>query len=348
MTDEHGLAKAFLEQCPAVIWAVDRNGAFRRFYSDPSCVFGKSAAELHERTPDVVLDPAPGEQWKNRFARALAGETLMLRERRGNITWYVKLFPIRIDGRITHVGGVAQQSEPWSTADQELRHTVLSALRSQEFERKMASQFLHDSVGQNLTAFGLQLDLIRMDLESLSPETCARIAEMQKTLEGMMEEVREYSYELNPSTVERAGLRSALDRLASRLRHRFTGWLRIRVDPSLKLDPKIATALFHIAQEALENAVQHAGCSNIEIAVKCTRKGIVLEVKDDGRGFDPDDILGVRRGLGLLSMEHFAAQAGLQLTITSSRESGTLVRATLTRTRLKKDDAIRSRTGRRS
>jgi signal transduction histidine kinase len=168
-----------------------------------------------------------------------------------------------------------------------------------------------------------------MDVETLSPETCARIVEMQKTLEAMMEEVREYSYELHPSTVERAGLRPALDRMASRLPHRFNGWLRIKVDPSLKLDPKIASALFHIAQEALENAVQHAGCSNIEVAVKSTRKGTILEVKDDGRGFDPDDILGVRPGLGLLSMEHFAAQAGLQLTITSSPDSGTLVRAAL-------------------
>jgi signal transduction histidine kinase len=329
MTDEHGLSKLLLEQCQAIIWAVDRSGAFHKFFNDPSCVFGKSAAELQDKTPDAALDPGPGELWKTRFARALAGEVLVLRERRGDVTWLVKLFPIRINGRISLVGGVAQDSAPWSTADQELRHTVLSALRSQEFERKMASQFLHDSVGQNLTAFGLQLDLIRMDLEGVSPETCARILALQKTLEGMMEEVREYSYELNPSTVERAGLRPALDRVASRLLHRFKGWLRIKVDPSLKLDPKIASALFHIAQEALENAVQHAGCSNIEIAVKSTRKATVLEVKDDGRGFDPDDILGVRRGLGLLSMEHFAAQAGLLLTITSSPDSGTLVRATL-------------------
>lgn len=329
MGDKPGLAKLFLEQCQSVIWAVDRNGMFQKFYSDPSCVFGKSAAELEDRTPEAALGPGPGEQWKTRFARVLAGETLILRERRGDITWYVKLFPISIDGRISYVGGVAQESAPWSTADQELRHTVLSALRSQEFERKMASQFLHDSVGQNLTAFGLQLDLMRMDLEAISPETCARIAEMQNTLEEMMQEVREYSYELNPSTVERAGLRSALDRVASRLHHRFNGWLRIKVDPSLKLDPKIASALFHIAQEALENSVQHAACSNIEIAVKSTRKGTTLEVKDDGRGFDPDDILGVRRGLGLPSMEHFAAQAGLELTIKSSRESGTLIRATL-------------------
>jgi signal transduction histidine kinase len=327
MTDEQWLATAFLEQCPAVVWAVNRNGAFHAFYSDPSSVFGRSAAELKDQAPDAALGGSSGEQWKDRFARALAGETLMLRERRGETTWYVKLFPIRHEGQIRHVGGVAQESAPWSTADQELRHTVLSALRSQEFERKMASQFLHDSVGQNMTALGLQLDLIRMDLETTSPETGARIAEVQKTLEAMMQEVREYSYELNPSTVERAGLRPALDRLVSRLRQRFAGGLRVKADPSLKVDPKIASALFHIAQEAIENAVQHAGCSAIEIAVKSTRKGTVLEVTDNGQGFDPGDILGVRRGLGLLSMEHYAAQAGLLLTIASTRGSGTLVRA---------------------
>ena len=277
MTDEHWLAKAFLEQCPAVLWAVDRNGAFHKFYGDPSSVFGRTAAELKDQAPAAALDPDSGEQWKSRFARALAGETLMLRERHGDTTWYVTLFPIRREGEISHAGGVARDSAPWSTADQELRHTVLGALKSQEFERKMASQFLHDSVGQNLTALGLQLDLIRMDLETVSPETCARVDDLQKTLETIMEEVREYSYELNPSTVERAGLRPALDRLATRLRQRFAGGLRVKVD--------------------------------------------------NGRGFDPGDILGVRRGLGLLSMEHYAAQAGLQLTITSNRETGTLVRA---------------------
>jgi signal transduction histidine kinase len=327
MMDDPWLSNAFLEQCPAVVWAVDRNGAFHRFYGDPSSVFGRPAAELKDQAPETALDSGFGEQWKSRFARALAGETLTLRERHGDTTWYVKLFPIRRDGQISHVGGVAHDSAPWSTADQELRHTVLSALRSQEFERNMASQFLHDSVGQNLTALGLQLDLIRMDFESVSPEACARVADVQKTLEAVMQDVREYSYELNPSTVERAGLRPALDRLASRLRHRFAGGLRVKADPSLKVDPKIATALFHIAQEAIENAVQHASCSSIEIAVKSSRKGTILEVRDNGRGFDPDDILGVRRGLGLLSMEHYAAQAGLELTITSTRETGTLVRA---------------------
>jgi signal transduction histidine kinase len=191
----------------------------------------------------------------------------------------------------------------------------------------MMSRFLHDSVGQNLTALGLQLDLIRMDLERAAPEVGARVAEVQKVLGEMMEHVREYSYELNPATVERAGLRAALDRLAVRSRPRFTGTLRVNVDPSLKIEPKLAGAIYQIAQEALENAVRHSGCSSVDILIKSSRNSTILEVRDNGRGFDPGDIQGSHRGLGLLSMEHYAAQAGMTLAIISAREIGTTVRA---------------------
>ena len=92
-------------------------------------------------------------------------------------------------------------------------------------------------------------------------------------------------------------------------------------------DPKVAAAMYHVGQEAVENAVQHSGCSMIEVAVRQTRTGSYLEVKDNGRGFDPGDIQAGRRGLGLLSMEHYAVQGGLELAIVSSRETGTTVRA---------------------
>ena len=61
-------------------------------------------------------------------------------------------------------GGLARELTPLATAERELRFAVLSAIKAQEFERNMVSKFLHDMVGQNLTAFGLQLDLLRMDL----------------------------------------------------------------------------------------------------------------------------------------------------------------------------------------
>ena len=73
--------------------------------------------------------------------------------------------------------------------------------------------------------------------------------------------------------------------------------------------------------------MRHAGCSAIEIAVKSTRNGPSLEVRDNGRGFDAADLVSGRRGLGMLSMEHYAAQAGLCLSIVSGRDTGTTVRA---------------------
>ena len=326
MSDAGSLAEAFLEQSPACYWIVTSAGVFHRIYGDADSIFGKPAGEMEGRPAAEALPPEIASVWRDRFARALGGETVILRERRGTTIWHFTVFPIRFGGEIRYAGGLAREVTLWSSGEQELRYTVLSALKAQEFERNMVARFLHDTVGQNLTALGLQLDLVRMDLESVSPETCERVIEIQQLLETMMERVREYSYELNPSTVERAGLRSALDRLTGRIRGRFTGSVRVNVDPSLKIDPKIASAMFQIAQEAVENAVQHASCSAIEIVVKSTRTAVALEIRDDGKGFDTSDLLRGCRGLGLLSMEHYAAQAGLDLSITSSREAGTTVR----------------------
>ncbi len=300
---------------------------FERIFGDPSFLLGKPAAELVGRSLDAALAPESAALWKWRAARAFEGETLALRDRRGSHTWNISVFPILLEDGNCHAGFLAREMTPWNNAEEELRHTVLGALRATEFQRSTVSRFLHDSVGQNLTALGLQLDLIRMDMEATSPEICERIGEMQDLLETMMESVRAYSHELNPSAVERSGLRSALDRLAGRIRERFAGSLRINVDPSLKLDPKLAAAFYHIGEEAVENAVQHSSCSMIEIAVKSTRNCIFLEVRDNGRGFDPADLEQGRRGLGLLSMEHYAAQAGLDLAVASNPGHGTTVRA---------------------
>ena len=327
MPERECLSDVLLEQSLTCLWLVREDLVFERIWGSSDTVFGKPSGELNGGCALDVLETATAPAWCSRFARALAGETLYLRERFGNATWYISVFPVRAKDGTRYAGGMAREITAWKSAEHELRNTVLSALKAQEYERNTLSKFLHDVVGQNLTALGLQLDLARMDVESVSPETCVRITEIQKVLETIMEQVREYSYHLNPSAVERAGLRSALDRLTVHIRGRYSGGLHLNVDPSLKIDPKIASAFYHIALEAIENAVQHSSCSSIEIAVKSTRAWASMEVRDNGRGFDPADILGGARGLGLLSMEHYAAQAGLDLSIASDKKTGTTVRA---------------------
>ena len=325
---EHGaLADLYLQQSPACHWVVDSSGRFIRMFGSSCSLFGHPAEQLLDRELDSVMTPEQAALWRGRFARVLAGESLILRERRSTGSWNISIFPLKVEGAIRYLGGLAREVTAWGAAEEELRHTVLGALKNQEYQRAAVSRFLHDSVGQTLTALGLRLDLVRMDLDEVAPETAKRVVEIQEIIGEMMERVREYSYELNPSTVERAGLRPALDRLVARLRTRYTGALRMNVDPSLKVDPKQAPPLYQIAQEAVENAVQHASCSCIEISVKSTRTGTILEVRDNGHGFDPADVVAGRRGLGLLSMEHYAAEAGIELSITSTLGSGTTVRA---------------------
>jgi two-component system, NarL family, sensor kinase len=322
---ERGLTALYLEHSSCVGWVIDSGSRVCRTYGDLSVILGKPAAELRGRTLAEALDPAAAALWDRRMARALAGESLFLRHRKRSTEWAVLVFSFEFGGA-PHGGVLARELTDWLDAERTMREKILGALEAQEFERRMAAQFLHDKIGQNLTALGLQLDLVRMDLQPSAPGAAARISEVQKLLEEVMEEVRRYSYDLNPSMVERAGLRSALDRLASSVRDRFRGVVRVNADPSLRIETSLALGLYNIARTAVENAVQHAGCSVIEIAVKSTGAGPCLEVRDNGKGFDPADIMG-RRGLGLLTMEHHAARVGLELSFQSAGRSGAVVRA---------------------
>jgi signal transduction histidine kinase len=200
-------------------------------------------------------------------------------------------------------------------------------LKAQASERGRLARFLHDEVGQSLSAAGLQLDLLRMDFEQAAPAIRARTAELQAMLETIMAGVREYSYELNPDIVERAGLHSALDRLVGRTRKSFSGNLRLLADSTLRFPPQVGSALYKIAAEALENAIQHSGCSLIEVIIKFTPAGPTMEVRDNGKGFDADGPLEINRGLGLQVMEHYAELAKLRLSVSSERGRGTTVRA---------------------
>ena len=157
-----------MEQSPACHWIVTAAGVFHCIYGDPVSLFGKRASQLVGRSPAQAFPPGLASVWRDRFARAFEGETGRCANARGGATWHVTMFPIRLAGKIRFAGGHAREITPWSTAEQELRCTVLGALKAQEFERSVAARFLHDAVGQNLTALGLQLDLVRMDLENFS------------------------------------------------------------------------------------------------------------------------------------------------------------------------------------
>jgi len=204
---------------------------------------------------------------------------------------------------------------------------LVRVLKAQEQQGERISRFLHDEAGPLLSTIGLQLDLLRMDLGEKSAEVSSRLVELQKLLEQAVVQVRDLSYELNPAVVERAGFQFALERLAAWYGKSFSGALRLGFDASVRLPAAAATAMYRIARLALDNAVEHAGCSQIAVLVKPAEGAATLEVIDNGRGFFVAQARDQARGLGLDLMRHHASQAGLQLWIASAPEKGTIVRA---------------------
>lgn len=208
--------------------------------------------------------------------------------------------------------------------ERELAELLISVMHARDQEGARISRILHDEVGQILSAIGLQLDLLRMDLKENVKAASQRIAGIQKVLETAVDQVRDLSYESNPSIVERAGLPFALDRLVGRYRKAFAGGIRLLFDSSVRVPVEPATALYKIAEQALDNAVAYSGGAQIEILVKPVKRAVALEVRDNGKGFTPEQ---ESTGLGLQLMKYQASQAGLQFSVASAPEKGTIVRA---------------------
>ncbi|HWR51058.1 MAG TPA: histidine kinase [Bryobacteraceae bacterium] len=217
---------------------------------------------------------------------------------------------------------------PFAT-DQEraLANLLVSVMNSREQEGARVSRILHDEVGQVLSAVGLQLDLVRMDVKDDPAAATQRISDVQRMLEKAICHIRDLSYELNPCVVERAGLQAALDRLVSRHRADHTGAVRLMYDHSVRLPGGVATAVYKIAEQALDNAVRHSGASTIDVIVKMGKGSELLEVRDDGQGFEPNGSRGEAPGLGLHLMRHYAVEAGLRFALVSAPGKGTIVRA---------------------
>jgi len=204
------------------------------------------------------------------------------------------------------------------------RSRELSAME----ERSRLARDLHDAVTQKLFSIRAHAraaavlaareppdaDRIRAEIEVVGELGAEAHAELRAIIDG-----------LAPPDLEAAGLAESVRRyavLAGRAHGVPVAFSAACLPP---LGEPAETALYRVAQEALNNALRHAGASGVTVTLARTGRQVVLEVSDDGRGFASDAPSG---GLGLASMRERAASAGGKLTIRSTRK-GTTVRMTV-------------------
>lgn len=196
-------------------------------------------------------------------------------------------------------------------------------IEARDEEASRIGRVLHDEIGQLLTAAGLHLDAAR---QSRQPEEQRQqLDEAQRVFEQAIVAVRELSQSLPPSMVQRVGLSFALERLVARYRGESAQRIRLLHDPRARLNARIGQAIFRIAECALDNAVRHSEAPVVEVLLRWTAKGILLEIRDRGKGFDLAAERDQPSGLGLMLMEHCAQRAGLAYAIQSQPGTGTIV-----------------------
>jgi signal transduction histidine kinase len=189
-------------------------------------------------------------------------------------------------------------------------------------ERARLSRELHDAVSQKLFSVRAHARAAAVLAERDPARAGAAMSAVSDLVGEAQAELRAVIEGLAPPALD--GLVVSLRRYAD-LAGRAHG-LRVTVSEASvpPLDPETEVAVYRVAQEALHNALRHSGGRCVTISVSGASRGVVLEVTDDGSGFDPSSAQ--RRGLGLASMRQRAVAAGGTVRVVSAPGQGTTVR----------------------
>jgi signal transduction histidine kinase len=200
-------------------------------------------------------------------------------------------------------------------------------------ERTRLARELHDAVAQKL----FSLRLTAQAAVALAPRdterSLAELAQVERLAAEALAELRAVIFELRPADLTDDGLVASLQKHIEVLNRIYPASVTLSADElppkPLEVSPECEAGIFRIVQEALYNALRHAEATRVEVTLTATEGWLVLEVGDNGKGFD--ESANGRDGLGLRSMRDRAVAAGGRLEITSTPENGTVVRVEVPR-----------------
>jgi signal transduction histidine kinase len=212
-----------------------------------------------------------------------------------------------------------------------LRQQLAQVTAAQEEERRRIARELHDGVGPALASLNIRLHTARKLLERDQDLAAGEIEELAELAQANIQDIRRLIYDLRPAALDELGLVPALREYVARYREEQGLEMTLAL-PELEDDERlpapVETALFRIAQEALNNVAKYAQARRVEVIMTRDRSGVTLRIADDGRGFDPE---APRPGthVGLWSMRERVKQLGGRFEIESAPGRGTKLTITV-------------------
>ncbi len=200
-------------------------------------------------------------------------------------------------------------------------------IETQEQERRHLARELHDEVGQTLTGLRLSLEMAtRLPVA----ERDERLAEAHRATQKLIGQIQTLSLDLRPAMLDDNGLLAAVLWLLTRYHEQTTIMVALHHRGlEHRLPPEIETVAYRVVQEALTNVARHAGVAQATVALLATPIQLLVQVRDDGRGFVLEDALMGGRSSGLAGMQERVSLLGGMLTIETEPGAGTTLLAEL-------------------
>lgn len=322
------LNRVLIDHAPIAIGLMGPDGRLLRVNREAENLFGFLEKEVIGRTvwEFPVLTDEEATASKKRFQMLLQGAdqvsaTIPMRTRDGALCYVASETTAvrRQDGQIDYLVTTGKDV----TENKRLEAEVI---RVAEQEHMRIGADLHDGVGQTLTGIAALTEVLIQSLTGQERQDAERIHELLKTSQ---EEVRRLSHGLSPAAVKNRDLSGGLRLIADTIRLNFRRECECHLDESIKvLNPEAVTHLFRIAQEAVNNALRHGGAQKIRISLRRHDKAsCVLEVGDDGSGFQVNKKKGINdgSGIGIRVMEYRANLLGGQLKVHAQPGKGVRV-----------------------
>jgi PAS domain S-box-containing protein len=242
---------------------------------------------------------------------------------------------LAIGRTITALVEAKQQLEESRT---QLRALAARREAAREEERRRIARELHDELGQQLSALRFGVSLIDYRFGDEQPHIRAATAKLLDMVDKTIQVTRDVSSSLRPGVLD-MGIVPALEWLTEEF-SRHTGIsceLKV-LQGEIQIDEELGIAIFRIAQESLTNAARHAKAASIQITFKCDAGAYVLEVKDDGVGFD---VAAPRKktSFGLVGIHERVIATGGEVLVSSAPGCGTVVSVHIPMVAAKKDES---------
>ena len=196
-------------------------------------------------------------------------------------------------------------------------------------ERQRLARELHDSVTQALYSITLLANAAQKQAANNNLDRAVQyVHELGQSAQQALKEMRLLIYELRPSALENEGLSEALFQRLESVERRAGIHTQFHLDPPLDLPPSVEEGLYRVTIEALNNVLKHSSASHVIVNLWAEQDHLILEIEDDGVGFDPENVVS-HGGVGLISMRERLEKMGGKLTISSALGKGTMVQASV-------------------